>query len=451
MERPAASPSFVRDRAELCKENCPYPGDMTTTSAYTTALAAEVASDVLHRFLRYVQIDTQADENSATFPSRSEQLDLSRLLVEELHAIGVDDAEMDEHGYVIATLPPTGRPAAPVIGFLAHVDTSPEAPGAGVKPRVVTGYDGGQIDFPGDPDLTLSPIDSPPLADCVGKDVVTSDGTTLLGADDKAGVAAIMCAAKYLVDHPEIARGPIHIAFTLDEEVGHGVDRFDIERFGATVAYTIDGSTAGSIEDETFSARQATVTFVGRNTHPGYAKGKLLNSLRMAAAFIEHLPIELSPERTEGRDGFLHPWTVQGGCDRTTIRVLARDFDMEKLDAHVGVLRRAAEDAAVRFGGRVEVEIVEQYLNMKEHLVKDPRLVALAERAIEEAGLTPRRGWIRGGTDGSRLTELGLPTPNLFSGAHEIHSTREWVCVHDMADAVATIVHLARLWGEEES
>lgn len=422
---------------------------MTTTSPYTSELAAGVAADVLERFLRYVQIDTQADEDSPTFPSRPQQLDLSRLLVDELRALGVEGAALDDHGYVVATIPATGATAAPVVGLLAHVDTSPEAPGAGVTPRVVAGYDGGDIRFPGDPTLVLSPADSPALIECRGKDIVTSDGTTLLGADDKAGVAAVMSAAKYLVEHPEVPHGTIRIAFTLDEEVGHGVDRFDIEAFGAAVAYTIDGSTVGSIEDETFSARQATVSFLGHNIHPGYAKGKLVNALRMAAAFVERLPRELSPEQTDGRAGFLHPWSIQGGTDRTTVRVLARDFDAARLDDHVDVLRRAADDAAASFGGRAEVEIVEQYLNMKEYLGDDARAVEVAGRAIAAAGLTPRRGAIRGGTDGARLTERGLPTPNLFSGAHEIHSTREWVCVHDMADAVATIVHLARLWGEE--
>lgn len=424
---------------------------MTISAPFTSSLAAAVGDDVLERFLRYVRIDTQAREDSTSFPSSSKQLDLSRLLAEEMAALGVTDADLDEHGYVTGTIPATGREGGPIIGFLAHVDTSPEASGAGVSPRVVTEYDGGTIRFPGNPELELSAGDSPELAECRGKDIVTSDGATLLGADDKAGVAEIMSAVKYLVEHPEIPHGVVRIAFTLDEEVGRGVDFFDLDRFGAEVAYTVDGSTAGSIEDETFSARQALVSFVGVNTHPGYAKGKLVNSIRMAAEFVNRLPRELSPEATEGREGFVHPWTIEGGCERTTLRVIARDFDARALDRHVDVIRRAAEEAAATIpGGRAEIEVVEQYLNMKEYLDRDPRPVELARRAIEAAGLTPRGGAIRGGTDGSRLTERGLPTPNLFSGAHEIHSTREWVCVQDMADAVATIVHLARLWGEQD-
>jgi tripeptide aminopeptidase len=422
----------------------------TPGAPYSSPLAAEVGPDALERFLRYVRVDTQSREGSDTFPSTPKQLDLSRLLVAELQSAGLADAALDEHGYVVATLPATAAGKLPTIGWIAHVDTSPEANGAGVDPRVVRAYDGGAITFPSDPHQVLRPEENPALRDYVGHDLVTSDGTTLLGADDKAGVAEIVAAAAYLVRHPEVPHGRIRIAFTPDEEIGQGTRHFDLARFGADIAYTVDGSDPGEIEDETFSASSVTVTIRGHNIHPGYAKGKMVNSIKLAADLLERLPREgLSPETTEGREGYLHPMAIEGGVEETVIRFIVRDFDGALLEEHERQLRRLADEvAAGEPRARVTVEVKQSYRNMKEYLAPHPRALAAAETAVQRAGLSPRRAFIRGGTDGARLSEQGLPTPNLFTGAHDYHSVREWISVQDMGAATATLIHLAQVWTE---
>jgi tripeptide aminopeptidase len=416
---------------------------------YRSELARELGADALERFQRYVQIDTQSDHESETTPSTAKQLDLSRVLVAELKEIGLDDAELDEHGLVFATLPATVERDAPTVGLVAHVDTSPDVTGAGVKPQVVR-YQGGDLALPGDPQQVLRPADSRHLGDHLGHELVTSDGTTLLGADDKAGVAEIMAAVAYLARHPEVEHGRVRIAFTPDEEVGRGTDHFDIEQFGAHVAYTLDGETPGEIDDETFSALEAKVRFRGRAAHPGFAHGILVNAIKLAADFLSRLPKDtLSPETTAERDGFVHPTQVAGNAEECTVKLILRDFDEEKLAGHEQLVRRVAGDTVAREEhASVDVDVRRQYRNMKEYLDREPRAVGLAEEAVRRAGLEPKRTSIRGGTDGSRLSEIGLPTPNIFTGGHDYHSQREWVCVADMGSAAETIVHLVRLWAE---
>ncbi|HET7767546.1 MAG TPA: peptidase T [Chloroflexota bacterium] len=423
----------------------------TSTSTFTSSLAESLAEDVLARFLRYVKIDTRSDESSSSYPSTEKQLDLQRLLVHELQTIGLADAQLDEHGYVTATLPPTaGKDGAPVIGLIAHVDTSPEASGTNVQPHVWKQYDGRPITLPGDSRQVLDPAATPALAEHVGHDVVTSDGTTLLGADDKAGVAEIMAALAHLVSHPELPHGPIRVAFTPDEEIGQGTKHFDIKRFGASVAYTVDGSDVGEIEDETFSASRAVITIRGHNIHPGYARGKMVNSIKLAARLLAQLPTDsLSPETTDGRQGYVHPMSVEGGVEQTKLVFIIRDFDVAKLAEHEAHLQRLAHALQTEEPrAHVEVEVTRSYKNMKEYIKDTPRALEAAEEAIRRAGLTPKRAFIRGGTDGARLSEAGLPTPNLFTGAHEYHSVREWVTVQDMSSAAATLVHLAQVWAE---
>jgi tripeptide aminopeptidase len=407
-------------------------------------------ADALERFLRYVRIDTQADPSSTTVPSSAKQLDLSRLLVRELHELGLADAELDEHGYVFATVPATIAGGVPTIALLAHVDVAPDAPAADVKPQVIR-YAGGRVPLSGNPDVALDPQVSPQLDRCVGHRLVTSDGTTLLGADNKAGVAEIMAAAAHLVGHPEIRHGPVRICFTRDEEVGRGVELLDLGRLGA--GYTIDGSDAGSIEAETFTALEATVTFAGVAVHPGLAKGRMVNALKVAGDFLAALPREgLSPETTSGREGFVNPMSMSGQEDRLTIAMNLRDFDEDLLAEHEQLIRRlAAEAVAAHPGSSVEVEVVQPYRNMKAYLGGHPEVIEAAVEAVRRAGLEPKQTFVRGGTDGSRLSQLGLPTPNLFSGQQDIHALNEWVSVEDMGSAVATIVHLTEIWGEGDA
>ena len=416
---------------------------------FTSELARELAPDALERFLRYVRIDTQSDPRSDTFPSTAKQLDLSRLLVAELRAMGLEDAELDEHGYVFASLPARGGEGRPTVGLVAHVDTSPEVSGTGVRPHV-TRYGGGELPLPGDPSQVLSPDDAPELEHHVGHDLVTSDGTTLLGADDKGGVAEIMAAAAYLARHPELERGNVSIAFTPDEEIGLGAEHFDLDRFGAEVAYTLDGSTSGEVQDETFSALAVRVIFRGRGIHPGSAKGRLVNAVKLASAFVESLPRDrLSPETTEEREGFVHPMRIEGDIETCTVGLILRDFDEDELAGHEALVRRLADEAAARDErAAVEVEVSRTYSNMKVFLREHPRAVAAAREAVRRAGLEPTSSVIRGGTDGARLSERGLPTPNLFTGGHGYHSLREWICVQDMGAAAATIVHLVQIWSE---
>jgi tripeptide aminopeptidase len=417
---------------------------------YASPLAEELGEDVLERFLRYVVIDTQAEIDSTTYPSTAKQLDLSRVLVEELRGLGLPDVELTEPGYVFATLPGT-VPDGPTVGLIAHVDTSPDAPGTGVAPVVHRGWAGDPIPLPGDPAQVLDPGDMPDLAERRGQDIVTSDGTTLLGADDKAGVAVIMSAAARLVrdDRP---RAKARIAFTVDEEVGKGTDHFDLDAFGADLAYTFDGSGLGEIEIESFSAYQLRLTVEGVGLHPGTAKGRLVNAIKLVADVVAALPREgLSPETTDGREGFVHPMRIAGTTTRATLTLLARDHDDEKLEEHVELVRRlAAEIVGREPRASFTVEVTEQYRNMRKVLDQHPEIVDVAEEAIRRAGVEPVHTIIRGGTDGSRLTEKGLPTPNLFTGGQNYHSVREWASVQDMAAAAATCVELVRLWGEPD-
>jgi tripeptide aminopeptidase len=412
-------------------------------------LATELEADVLERLLRYVRIDTQSDPESTTYPSTAKQRDLGELLARELQELGLDDAAIDEHGYVFATLPGS---AGPTIGLIAHVDTSFDESGAGVSPQVVRDYDGSDIQLPGDPRQVIRPSESTLLADRVGHDIVTTDGTTLLGADDKAGVAEIMAALAYLIRHPEVEHAPIRIGFTVDEEVGRGVEHFDIDAFGADFAYTVDGAEIGKIDVETFSASEVRVTIHGHSVHPGTSKGKMVNSIKLAASLLERLPRDrLSPETTEERDGFVHPARISGSAAETVLTFIVRDFDGEKLREHEQLLRDvAAEIEAVEPRAGVEVVVEESYRNMKEALQERPRIVEAAEEATRRIGLEPTRGAIRGGTDGSVLSARGLPTPNLFTGGQEYHSVREWISVQDMATSAAMIVELAKLWAEPE-
>ena len=411
-----------------------------------------MSSPVLNRFLRYVTYDTQSREGSDTYPSTASQLELLRDLVTELRAIGVADAEMDQYGYVMATIPAnTPKTGVPVIGFIAHVDTSPEMSGAGVKPIVHRRYDGGDLVLPDDPEAVLRVGESPYLGECIGHDIVTASGTTLLGADNKSGVAEIMTAAEYLLGHREIPHGPIRIAFTPDEEVGHGTKHFDVPRFGARYAYTMDGGPRGEFEFESFSADAISITFKGFNTHPGFAKGRMVNAIKLAARFIERLPPDrLSPETTDGREGFVHPYVLQAGVDRTTVRFIVRDFETAALQEKESWLAGLAQEVVAAVpGASVEVKVDEQYRNMREVIDQHPLVVERAREAIARAGLKVRERAIRGGTDGSRLSFMGLPTPNIFAGEQNFHSRLEWVSVQDMEKAVDVIVSLARVWEEK--
>ncbi len=408
-------------------------------------------SAVRDRFLRYVTFDTQSNESSDSYPSTPGQLILLRALADELEALGASDVNMDQHGYVTATVPATSSKAGiPTIGFIAHVDTSPEMSGAAVKPLVHARYDGRDIVLPDDHTAVLRCMDNPALADRIGDDIITASGTTLLGADNKAGVAEIMTAVEYLLAHAEIPHGTIRVAFTPDEEVGRGTKYFDVAAFGARCAYTMDGGERGDLEWESFSADAMTVTFVGFNTHPGYAKGRMANAIKAAAAFISSLPADsLSPETTADREGFVHPYTIQAGVDRTAVRFIVRDFDTAGLKAKEDLLASLAAEVIERFPRiRFETSIEEQYRNMREVLDRYPAVVDHAREAIRRAGLTVRERPIRGGTDGSRLSFMGLPTPNIFAGEHNFHSRLEWVSVQDMEKAVEVIVRLARVWEE---
>ena len=419
------------------------------TTPFTSQLAESLSEDLLDRFQRYVRVETQSARDREQSPSTPGQLDLSRMLVDELIAAGLDDASLDENGYVMATLPSTIGPDAPVVGLIAHVDTSPDAPGAGVEPIVHRRYDGGVIQLPRE-GTRLDPASMRGLGEKAGHDIVTSSGDTLLGADDKAGVAEIMAAVAHLAANPDLPRPTLRICFTPDEEVGAGAKRFDLERFGALCAYTIDGSDLGELQDETFSAMEAIVTIDGVDVHPGFATGKLVNAARLAARFLAALPSDtLTPETTSGREGFIHPYEVHATAARATVRAIVRDFDDDKLRAHVDLLRRTAEEVVgAEPRARLQVDVEEQYPNMRRFLEGHPDIVATAERAIRAEGIEPIRRPARGGTDGSLLSEMGLPTPNIFAGGHDFHSVREWVSVQDMAAAGATIVRLAAEWAE---
>ncbi len=421
------------------------------SAPYTSPLAQAVSDGLLERFLRYVRIDTQSERDRMQSPSTSGQLDLGRLLVDELRELGLDDATLDENGYVTATLPATHGGEAPVIGLLAHMDTTADAPGAGVQPIVHRGYDGGVIELPRG-STRLDPATMPELLNKVGHDIVTSSGDTLLGADDKAGVAIIMAAVAHLAAHPELPRPTLRIGFTPDEEIGEGATLFDIPRFGALCAYTLDGSEIGELQDETFGAFEVEVRVTGVDVHPGQGTGKLVNALRLAAQIIAALPSDrLTPESTSDRQGFIHPYELAGTSVGAIFRAIVRDFDEEQLADHVELVRRTAEEvAATEPRASVEVKVHRQYRNMRAYLQSVPYVTDAAEEAIRAEGIEPLRSPIRGGTDGSRLSEMGLPTPNLFTGGHEYHSVREWASVRDMAGAAATVIRLAEVWCRPE-
>jgi len=417
---------------------------------------------VTERFLRYVVIDTQSDPTSPTCPSTEKQKNLGRLLAAELQAMGITDAHLDEHGYVYATIPANTDKQVPVICFCSHMDTSPDCTGANVKPQIVKNYQGGDIMLL--PDIAeiagmqggrveapvIRAADHPALADQIGHDIITTDGTTLLGADNKAGLAEIMDAAQFLIGNPHIKHGTIKILFTPDEEIGRGVDKVDLKKLGAAFAYTMDGESAGHIEDETFSADGATITIEGVSTHPGFAKGKMEHAIKIAAAIVERLPKDTcSPETTEGKEGFLHPIGISGALEKATIGFIVRDFTDEGLKEKEALLESIVKDVMKNYPRSTwRMEVKPQYRNMKQVIDRHPEIVDYAIEAIRRAGLTPVQGSIRGGTDGSRLSFMGLPCPNIFAGEHAFHSRLEWVSRQDMEKAVQTIVHLAMIWEE---
>jgi tripeptide aminopeptidase len=408
-----------------------------------------LAQDIRDRFLRYVQIDTQSDPFSATAPSTEKQKDLSQLLANELLALGLADAHMDEFGYVYATLPGNTKHKTPVICLCSHVDTAPDASGTNVKPIVHENWNGSDIVLPDDTTLVLSKEKHPELADQIGNDVITASGLTLLGSDDKSGVTVIMSAVKYLIENPSLPRCPIRVLFTPDEEIGHGVDHVDMAKLGADFGYTLDSGAVGCLENETFSADAMTLTFHGVTTHPGYAFNKMQNALKIAGKVLAALPRSLSPEGTKGMQGFVHPTGVRGNLEKAEIDFIIRDFDTKKLLAHEETLRTLAQKVVDSFpGARLEVSVKEQYRNMYEVLKDRPEITDMAMKAMKLNGIKPLKGRIRGGTDGSRLTFMGLPCPNLFAGEHAIHSRYEWTSVQDMEKAANMLISLAGLWSK---
>jgi tripeptide aminopeptidase len=402
------------------------------------------------RFLRYVVIDTQSDPASPTSPSTEKQKNLGRLLAAELKELGLVDAHMDEHGYVYATIPANTTKRVPVICFCSHMDTSPDCTGKDVKPQIVRNYRGGDITLPGDPTQVIRVAEHPALKEQVGNDIITTDGTTLLGADNKAGLAEIMDAARFLLAHPEIKRGTIKILFTPDEEIGRGVDNVDMQKLGADFGYTMDGESVGCLEDETFSADAVVITIQGVSVHPGFAKGRMEHAIKIAAAIVDGLPRDTcSPETTEGREGFLHPTAVSGGLDSAVLQFIVRDFTEQGLKQKEALLEEIVREVIKGYPrSSYKIQVKEQYRNMKVVLDQHPDVVANAAEAIRRAGLKVVRSSIRGGTDGSRLSFMGLPCPNIFAGEHAFHSRLEWVSVQDMEKAVQTIVHLATIWEE---
>ncbi len=424
----------------------------------TIRLEGKHGRELLERFLRYVQIDTQSDEDSESCPSTEKQKDLGRMLVAELEALGCERVKMDEHGYVYGFLPerlPAGHPAAgkiPSVGLIAHMDTYHGTPGGGVRPQVIEGYEGGAIRLPGDDTLVLEPDDNPNLERCIGETIITTDGTTLLGADDKAGIAEIMTVLAWLQDHPEAPHGPLSIAFTPDEEIGRGADRFDVDGFGARYAYTLDGSDLGEIEDETFCADSVSVSIQGYDVHPGYGKDKLINAIRVAAAIVDNLPERFLPETTADREPYLHSYTLSGDVSKVEMKLLARAFTVEELRAREDALRAVVAAVQERFpGAKINVVVEESYRNMAYKIAEDSKVLEYALEAVKRAGLEPHQHAIRGGTDGSRLSFMGILTPNIFAGGQNFHSVREWVCLAWMMKAVETTLHLLDIWVEKSA
>jgi tripeptide aminopeptidase len=405
----------------------------------------------VQRFLDYIKLDTQSSETSDTFPSTEKQKDLGYVLVQELLEIGLSDAAMDDNGYVMATLPATTEKKIPTIGLIAHMDTSPAVSGAHVKSIIHKNYSGGNIQLSSDSGVVLIADENPELAGQIGNDIITSDGSTLLGADNKAGIAEIFDAIHHLVNNPEIKHGTIKVAVTPDEEIGKGADRFDVEKFGANYAYTIDGETVGEVEDETFCADAVVLTVHGVNVHPGYAKNKMVNSVKIASEILEQLPKDsLSPETTEKREGYIHPTSIEGNEEKSVAKFLIRDFSVEGLKEKEHFLKLLSDNVLTRYPkAMMEFEVIEFYRNMKYQLDKDPKVVDYALEAVERAGITPKKNLIRGGTDGARLSFMGLLTPNIFTGGHNFHSKQEWISVQDMQKAVDTIVELVKVWEEK--
>ncbi|MCB9351866.1 MAG: peptidase T [Lewinellaceae bacterium] len=414
-------------------------------------MALDIQHTFLERFLRYVQIDTQSDSASKTIPSTEKQKNLGKVLVEELKELGIEDAHLDEYGYIYATIPAnTDKADVPVICFCSHMDTSPDCSGKDVKPIIHRNYDGSDIVLPDDPTVVLRPKDHPDLKEQIGNDIITASGLTLLGADNKAGLAEIMDAARYLMSHPEVKHGKIRILFTPDEEIGRGVDKADMKKLGADFGYTVDGEKRGSLEDETFSADAVTIDIRGVSIHPGFAKGKLESALKIASDIVAGLPKDrLSPETTDGKEGFIHPVTMSGGAELAKIEFIIRDFTDEMLESHENILRDIMNGVLKNYpNSRAEFKVTEQYRNMKKVLDQYPQVVDNAMEAMRRAGVKPLPSSIRGGTDGSRLSFMGLPCPNIFAGEHAFHSREEWVSVQDMEKAVETIVQLAMVWEE---
>lgn len=405
---------------------------------------------VTDRFLRYVKIDTQSDPEATTIPSTEKQKNLGKVLVEELKAIGIKDAEMDTHGYVYATIPATSNKKVPVLCFCSHMDTSPDCSGTNVNPQIHKNYQGGNIQLPNDKTQVLTPAAHPDLANQIGNDIITADGTTLLGADNKAGLAEIMAAAEYLMQHPEVKHGTIRILFTPDEEVGHGVDKVDMKKLGAEFGYTMDGESLGHIEAENFSAHAVTITINGVSAHPGFAKGKLENAIKVAGAIIDKLPKDtLSPETTEDMEGFVHPVSVSGGMEQVVLKFIIRDFVTDALKVKEDMLRQLAENAIKPYPlSTYKFEVIEQYLNMKPVVDKHPQVIKYAEEAMKRSGIKVHHQAIRGGTDGARLSFMGMPCPNIFAGEHAFHGKQEWVSVQDMQKAAEVIVNICAVWEE---
>ena len=415
-------------------------------------IPSDITFTCVDRFLKYVKYDTQSSEDSDTFPSTEKQKILGEELVRELKEIGLEDAAMDEYGYVMATLPATtDKQNVPVIGFISHMDTSPDVSGANVNPILHEEYDGKDIVLPADNSIVITVADNPHLADKKGETIITADGTTLLGADNKAGIAEIFDAVNYLIKHPEIKHGKIRVCVTPDEEVGQGTKFFDVEKFGADYAYTVDGEKLGSIENETFCADSITFTFKGVNIHPGFAKNKLVNSIKVAAAFIDSLPKDkLSPETTDNKEPYVHPYVLNGGIEETTVKLLLRSFEVQELRDEEALLRDLAEKAVAAFPkSSVVVKVEESYRNMRFILDDHPQIIENAKEAMDRIGINAALGSIRGGTDGSRLSYMGLPCPNIFAGEHSFHSKTEWASVQDMQKAVLSIINIAMIWEEK--
>jgi tripeptide aminopeptidase len=411
--------------------------------------------ELLARFLEYIAIDTTADEQASCYPSSKGQTALGQLLVDQLRSIGVEQVEQDDHSLVWATLESNLDPtvSVPTIGFCAHLDTSPESSGKDVRPQIIRDYPGGDVCLPGDADKIIRFEGNDELVAGLGKTLITTDGTTLLGADDKAGIAIMVCLAKLLVEHPEIRHGRVRLCFTCDEEIGHGTDHIDLVKFDAAACYTIDGGATDTIDIETFSANRATVIFRGINIHPSIAKGRMVNSIRAASWFMDQMPLDrLSPESTGERDGFLHPYTMSGSVEETTLGILLRSFDEQGLHDEAELLESIKKATEAKFPGiTIDLSITEQYRNLSEGLGREPRAVDYAVEAVSSLGRTAKTTIVRGGTDGSRLTEMGLPTPNLSCGGHTPHSLLEWACLEEMAESLAWAVAIIRRWAEDKT